>query len=67
VRLDYTLAGGTRRSQFAAAVTDFQGPAATFKAIRFSIVGVHPGRVSVQFAVSKWQGRALGEIGLRRQ
>jgi hypothetical protein len=42
------LAGGTRRSQFAAAVTDFEGHAATFKAIRFSIMGLHPARVSVQ-------------------
>ena len=48
VKLDYTLAGGTRRSQFAAAVTDFQGHAATFKAISFSIAGLHPARVSVQ-------------------
>ena len=56
VRLDYTLAGGTRRSQFAAAVTDFQGPAATFKAIRFSIVGVHPGRVSVQLRYRNGRG-----------
>jgi hypothetical protein len=56
VQLDYTLAGGTRRSQFAAAVTDFQGPAATFKAIRFSIVGVHPGRVSVQLRYRNGRG-----------
>ena len=55
-RLDYTLAGGTRRSQFAAAVTDFQRPAATFKAIRFSIVGVHPGRVSVQLRYRNGRG-----------
>jgi len=48
VKLDYTLAGGQRRSQFAAAVTDFQGGAPTFKAIRFAIAGAHPGRVSVQ-------------------
>ena len=56
VKLDYTLAGGTRRSQFAAAVTDFVGPAATFKAIRFSIVGVHPGRVSVQLRYRNGRG-----------
>ncbi len=48
VKLEYTLAGGTRRSQFAAAVTDFQGHAPIFKAVRFSIEGSRPGRVSVQ-------------------
>jgi hypothetical protein len=48
VTLEYTLASGPRRSQFAAAATDLQGTAPAFKAIAFSIVASHPGRVSVQ-------------------
>lgn len=48
VKLEYTLAGDTRRSQFAAAVSDFQGHAEAFTAVRFSVAGLHPGRVSVQ-------------------
>ena len=48
LKLEYTLAGGTRRSQFAAAVTDFQERAPSFKGVRFSIVGPRPARVSVQ-------------------
>ena len=48
VKLNYALAGGTRRSQFAAAVVDFPRGASSFTAIRFSLVGSHPGRVSVQ-------------------
>jgi hypothetical protein len=48
VRLEYTLAGDPRRSQFAAAVTDFPGHVPTFSAVRFSVAGSHPGRLSVQ-------------------
>ena len=48
ISLEFTLAGDIRRSQFAAAVTDFSGQPQTFKAIRFAVAGAHPGRVSVQ-------------------
>ena len=48
VTLEYTLASGPRRSQFAAAVTDLQAHAQAFKAIAFSIAASHPGRVSMQ-------------------
>jgi len=48
VRLEYTLAGDPRRSQFAAAATDFQGHAPKFNALRFQVTGSHPGRLSVQ-------------------
>jgi len=48
VTLDYTLAPGGRRSQFAAAVTDLHGGAPSFAAISFSVLASHPARVSVQ-------------------
>jgi hypothetical protein len=48
VRLDYTLASGSRQSQFAAAVTDFAGPPPSFRALVFSVAAARPGRVSVQ-------------------
>lgn len=56
VKLDFTLGGGARRSQFAAAVTDFQGHAPTFTSIRFSAVASHPARVSVQLRYSNGGG-----------
>ena len=61
VRLDYTLAGGTRRSQFAAAVTDFHEHAAAFRAIRTSIFASHPGRVSVQLRYPTGGGERWGK------
>ena len=48
VTFDYTLASGSRRSQFAAAVTDFQEHTPRFKGIVFSVAAVRPGRLSVQ-------------------
>ena len=48
MRLDYTLASGSRQSQFAAAVTDFQGPPPSFRALVFSVAAARPGRLSVQ-------------------
>jgi len=48
VKLDYTLAPGPRRSQFAAAVTDFQEHALSFTAVVFSVSAARPGRLSVQ-------------------
>ncbi len=56
VALDYTLAAGTRRSQFVAAVTDLQTGAITFKAIAFSIRASHPARVSIQLRYPKGGG-----------
>ena len=56
MKLDFTLGGGARRSQFAAAVTDFQGHAPTFTSIRFSAVASHPARVSVQLRYSNGGG-----------
>lgn len=48
VKLEYTLASGSRRSQFAAAVTDFHGATPSFRALVFSAAAARPGRVSVQ-------------------
>jgi hypothetical protein len=61
VRLEYTLAGDTRRSQFAAAVTDFQGPTQMFKAVKFSVAGSHPGRLSVQLRYPTGGGERWGK------
>ena len=48
VRLDYTLAGGDRHSQFAAAVTDLPQGGPGFRAMTFSVSAARPARVSVQ-------------------
>ncbi len=48
VHLEYALAAGSRRSQFAAAVTDFRGHTPPFSAIAFSVRAARPGRLSVQ-------------------
>jgi hypothetical protein len=61
VKLEYTLASGTRRSQFAAAATDFQGRALTFRGIAFSIRASHPGRVSVQLRYPNGGGERWGK------
>src|SRR3954468_4378046 len=42
VRLDYTLASGPRRSQFAAAVTDIPDLTVSFSALTFSVVAGAP-------------------------
>jgi hypothetical protein len=61
VKLEYTLAADTRRSQFAAAVTDFQGHAPVFTAVRFSVAGSRPGRVSVQLRYAAGGGERWGK------
>jgi len=61
IRLEYTLAGDPRRSQFAAAAIDFQGHPSTFKAVRFSVAGSHPGRVSVQLRYPAGGGERWGK------
>lgn len=48
LKFEYTLAGSARRSQFAAAVSDFQQPGQTFSAIAFSVSADRSGRLSVQ-------------------
>jgi hypothetical protein len=48
VGVDYTLATGTRRSQFVAVAIDLPAGLPTFKAIAFSIRASHPARVSIQ-------------------
>jgi hypothetical protein len=48
VTLDYTLASGERRSQFAAAAADIRGRTPRFNALVFSATAARPGRVSVQ-------------------
>ena len=48
VVLDYRLASGSRRSQFAAAVTDLQTVNSGATAIAPSIAAAHPARVSAQ-------------------
>ena len=48
VRFDYTLGAGSRHSQFAAAVTDFQERQLGFGALTFSVAAARPARVSVQ-------------------
>jgi hypothetical protein len=48
VVFDYRLASGSRRSQFAAAVTALKGITPGSTAIQFSIAASGPGRVSVQ-------------------
>src|SRR3954471_15860700 len=48
VRLDYRLASGARRTQFAAAVTDIQDRPVNFSALEFSAVAAAPVRISVQ-------------------
>ena len=55
VTLDYTLAPGARRSQFAAAVTDLHGRSA-FAAISFSVRASRPARVSVQLRYANGGG-----------
>lgn len=58
--LDYRLASGARRSQFAAAVLDLQGAPPGSTAIVFSIAASHPARVSVQLRYPDQGGARWG-------
>ena len=61
VKLEYTLASGIRRSQFAAAVTDIQRRLPAFRGITFSIAASHPARVSVQLRYPSGGGERWGK------
>jgi hypothetical protein len=56
VRLEYTLDAGSRHSQFAAAVTDFQDRGLSFRALTFSVAAARPARVSVQLRYASGGG-----------
>lgn len=59
--VDYTLASGSRRSQFVAAVADLQTGFPAFKGISFSISSSRPARVSVQLRYATGGGERWGK------